>query len=149
MSSEALFLVVNLGVLPFWALMVFAPGWVVTRRVMGSPLAPAALAVLYTALVAPLLPAMLPGLVQLPDLSVIAPFLGTPQGALLVWVHAVAFDLFVGRWEYLDARERGVPHWALAPSLLLTLYFGPMGLLLYLGLKRLTAPSGGPPAPAP
>ena len=53
--------------------------------------------------------------------------------------HFLAFDLFVGRWEYLDARERQLTHWLLAPCLFLTLMLGPLGLLAYLGARLLGA----------
>ncbi len=49
----------------------------------------------------------------------------------------LAFDLFVGRWAYLDGRERGVSPWLMAPVLLLTLMFGPLGLLAHLALRAL------------
>ena len=49
----------------------------------------------------------------------------------LGWVHYLAFDLFVGSWQVRDAQERGIPHLAVVPSLILTFLFGPVGLLLY------------------
>lgn len=48
------------------------------------------------------------------------------------WLHYLAFDLFVGTWVARDSVERGISPWLVAPSLLLTLFFGPTGLLLYL-----------------
>lgn len=51
------------------------------------------------------------------------------------WVHYLAFDLFLGGWELADSRRRGVPHLMMIPVLLLTFLFGPMGYLLYLGLR--------------
>ena len=51
------------------------------------------------------------------------------------WVHYLAFDLFVGGWQIEDSRQRGVPHLAVVPCLLLTFFFGPIGLLLYLGIR--------------
>jgi hypothetical protein len=44
----------------------------------------------------------------------------------------IAFDLFVGRWSWLDGRERGVPALVMAPVLLLTILLGPLGLMAYL-----------------
>jgi hypothetical protein len=51
------------------------------------------------------------------------------------WVHYLAFDLFVGGWEIADSRQRGVPHLAVMPVLLLTFFFGPIGFLGYLGVR--------------
>jgi hypothetical protein len=54
------------------------------------------------------------------------------RGALLAgWLHYLAFDLFVGGWISRDGLERGARSWQLAPFLLLTFMFGPVGLLLY------------------
>jgi hypothetical protein len=50
------------------------------------------------------------------------------------WVHYLAFDLFIGSWQVRDARRNGVPFWLVAPCLVLTFMFGPIGLLLYLFL---------------
>jgi ABA4-like protein len=55
--------------------------------------------------------------------------LGTPAGAATVWAHAIGFDLLVGRWTYLDARERGVPALIMAPVLVLTILRSPLGFL--------------------
>jgi len=54
---------------------------------------------------------------------------------LPAWIHYLAFDLWVGTWEAEDAARAGLPHWLLLPALALTLWFGPMGLLLYLLLR--------------
>jgi hypothetical protein len=51
------------------------------------------------------------------------------------WIHYLAFDLFIGGWELADSRERGVPHLAIIPVLIVTFLFGPIGLLSYLGLR--------------
>ena len=58
------------------------------------------------------------------------------------WVHYLAFDLFVGSWEVRDAQRLGIPHLLVVPCLVLTFLFGPVGLLLYLGLSRRPARVG-------
>ena len=60
----------------------------------------------------------------------------TQDRAILAgWVHYLAFDLFIGCWEVMDARERGINHLFVIPCLLLTFIFGPVGLLLYFVLR--------------
>lgn len=51
------------------------------------------------------------------------------------WLHYLAFDLFVGTWIARDGTARGLPQAALVPCFLLTFLAGPIGLLLYLGLR--------------
>src|SRR5262245_16383543 len=91
-------------VLPFWGLMIFLPKW---RVSIGSPLVCGLPAALYAALVIPRLSEVWP-VVMTPDLSGIAALLGSPHGAMIAWLHFLAFDLFVGRWIYLDSRTRGI-----------------------------------------
>lgn len=118
-------------VAPFWLLMIVAPGWVITRRVVASAWIAAPAAILYLVLVVPDLPGVLAAVAS-PELSTIAALLATPEGATVAWVHFLAFDLFVGRWVYLDARSRGMPAWITSPLLVLTLMLGPTGLVGHL-----------------
>lgn len=61
--------------------------------------------------------------------------LGTPLGATAIWAHLIGYDLLVGRWMYLDSRERGVHPLVMAPVLVLTVLLSPLGLLTYLLLR--------------
>jgi len=132
------FRVSNLLVLPFWALMILLPRWRWTTRIMRSPLISAAPAALYAALVLPRLSEIWPAVAQ-PTLGGVATLLGSPAGATIAWAHFLAFDLFVGRWMYLDSQERRVNAWLMAPVLFLTLMLGPAGFLLYLILRFILA----------
>jgi hypothetical protein len=142
-----LFRLSNVLVLPVWALMILRPRWRWTTRVIRSPLVSAAPAALYGALVLPRLGEIWPA-VSRPTLSGVATLLGSPAGASIAWVHFLAFDLFVGRWIYLDSQERGVRAWLMAPILFLTLMLGPVGFLLYLIMRPLAAVVSPAPAKA-
>lgn len=135
---EMIFSLSNLLVLPFWLLMIVLPHWSVTRRLLASPLVCAGPAVVYLLLALPRLGELLPAVAS-PTAQGIAATLASPAMATLAWAHFLAFDLFVGRWAYLDSRERGISAWAMAPVLFLTLMLGPIGFLLYMGLRQLYA----------
>ncbi|HTE17555.1 MAG TPA: ABA4-like family protein, partial [Armatimonadota bacterium] len=139
--TETLFQAASLFVLPFWLLMIAAPRASWTRRTMASPLPVAAPAVLYALLVLPRLGVLWPQVAR-PTLAGITALLGSAEGATIGWVHFLAFDLFVGRWIYLDSRERGISPRAAGPVLFLTLMFGPLGYLVYQGLRRLHTGGG-------
>ncbi|MEM9670271.1 MAG: ABA4-like family protein [Pseudomonadota bacterium] len=47
------------------------------------------------------------------------------------WVHYLAFDLAVGTWIAKQAAIAGISHLIQIPILLLTLMFGPVGLLAF------------------
>ena len=129
-----LFKLSSLLTMPFWALMILFPRWRWTSRILKSPyfIAPAAL--LYAALVLPLIGTILPAVAN-PNLPGIAALLSSPAGATIAWVHFLAFDLFVGRWIYLDSRERDANPYVMAPILFLTIMLGPIGFLLYLVVR--------------
>jgi hypothetical protein len=126
--------------MPFWLLMILAPHWRWTRRIVDSPWIVAPAAVLYVVLVAPVALAVLPLLAN-PDLASIAALLGSESGATIAWVHFLTFDLFVGRWIYLDSRDRDISAWISSPNLALTLMFGPAGLLVYLVIRLVPRPA--------
>ena len=126
----------SLLVMPFWALMILLPGWSWTRRIIRSPWIAAPAALLYTVLVLPDAASIFTDVTN-PSLEVIAPLLGSPAGATVGWVHFLAFDLLVGRWAFLDARERGIPWWLSSPTLFFVLMLGPVGFLGHLLVRML------------
>ena len=137
---DLLFRASNLLVLPFWAFMLLLPRWRWTARIVRSPLVSAAPAILYVALMLPRLGAIWPA-VSRPTLPGVEALLGSSAGATIAWVHFLAFDLFVGRWIYLDSQERRISAWLMAPVLFLTLMLGPAGFLFYLIVRSTRAAS--------
>jgi Domain of unknown function (DUF4281) len=78
------------------------------------------------------------------SLQGVATLFGTRGLLLAGWVHYLAFDLWLGRWQ-IDALQSASTaarplHWSLrwlvVPCLLLTFLFGPIGLLMFLVLMR-------------
>ena len=131
---ETIFSLSSVPVLPFWLLMIFAPRWDLTKRIIQSPLVIVPPALLYSILVVPQLLELLPILAN-PNLNSILGLLSTAQGATIAWVHFLAFDLFVGRWVFLDNFEQRFHVVVIGIILFLILMFGPLGFLLYLGLR--------------
>lgn len=126
---------------PFWLLMIAAPRWEITQRLIG-PITPILLLSLVHFLVV-LLAAAAPGGLEpiLIFADVFDPTKNQLDGMVKLfefrdfvaeeWPHVLIWDLFAGRCIWLDALTRGVPRSLLAPSLLLTNFIGPPGLLLY------------------
>ena len=125
---------------PFWALMILLPGWSWTRRIIASPLIVLPVVVIYALLVIPAFGEVLPAVAS-PTLGGVRELLGTADGAAAAWAHMLAFDLFVGRWSWLDSRTRGVPALIMSPVLLLTILLGPLGLLVYLLVRTRYRPA--------
>lgn len=145
--TERLFDLAFLAALPFWALMIVAPGWRLTRRVTSTPLIVLAPLAVYFATVAPILGPFAAEMLQ-PDLAGVQSLLSTSRGTATAWAHLIAFDLFIGRWIYRDSRERAIHPLIMAPLLVLTILLSPFGLAAYLGLRLLHRPAPATPAPA-
>jgi hypothetical protein len=129
---DTIFALSNLLVMPFWLLMLLVPQWSWTKRLMASLWPVVLVALLYAGLLLSQIEPMLATLAN-PTLSGIAAGLGQPAGATVAWAHLLAFDLFVGRWAYLDSRENDISAWIASPLLFFILMAGPLGFLVYLG----------------
>ena len=130
MSNDRLFQLANAVALVSWLVLAAFPKRAapVLRVVV-----PGALAVLYIWLIATSLPGSEGGFDSLPHVKLL---FANDRTVLAGWVHYLAFDLFVGCWEVLDAEQRGVRHWFVLPCLALTFMLGPAGLLLYLLIRQ-------------
>lgn len=142
MNFDLWFSIVNMSVLPAWALLIFAPKWNVTEKIVHSMLYPLLLGAVYMA-----------GMVlaytghgaeggSFTSIDGVRTLFSADVGMVIGWTHFLVFDLFVGAWEARDARRRGFSHWLLIPCLLLTFMLGPIGLLLYVVLRKLTGKGG-------
>lgn len=151
MDLDIVFFVLNYSVVPAWALLVLAPRWRWTQRLVHSAFVPLLLGAAYSLL-------LFTDREGSPDgsfltLDGVMAIFTSRQTVIAAWVHYLIFDLFVGGWEARDAARRGIPHVWIVPSLVLTLMFGPLGLLSYLVLRAVRArtllldealPAGGP-----
>ena len=131
-SPEAVFSMASAAVLPGWLLLVLAPRWRWTARLVSAVLIPGLLAVLYAAIIAARWGSAEGGFSSLADVQKL---FADPWILLAGWIHYLVFDLFIGAWEVRDAGRLGIPHLMVVPCLVLTFLFGPVGLLLY-GIVR-------------
>jgi hypothetical protein len=133
MDAERLFSIVNPAATVGWLLLLMAPRRRWATFAAGT-LIPILLAAVYLGL---LLLHWSEGRGGFSTLQGVTDLFANPWLLLAGWVHYLAFDLVVGTWETRDAMERGVSRWLLAPCLLATFLFGPVGFLVYQGVRRL------------
>jgi hypothetical protein len=127
-SAETAFSIVNATALVAWIALILLPG----RRSV-SQLAVTSVAALFAAAyIAIIAPRSLTSPGGFSSLAAVATLFANPWLLLAGWIHYLAFDLLIGSWEVRDARDRGIPHLAVVPCLLLTFMFGPAGWLLYM-----------------
>lgn len=137
MNAETVFSIANFTAMAGWILLVFAPRWTWTRKIVLSGAIPLLLSVAYLILIVLFFGKAEGGFGSLAEVAK----LFANQWALLAgWIHYLAFDLFVGSWEVKDAQSRGISHWFVIPCLILTFLLGPIGFLLY-HILRLVVPN--------
>ncbi|MGI9105721.1 MAG: ABA4-like family protein [Pyrinomonadaceae bacterium] len=132
MPLEKIFSLCGTLALTGWLLLVFAPRWKWTARVIAAWLLPLALAVVYLSLVATHFGNSEGGFGSLAEVGLL---FRNPHNLLAGWIHYLAFDLFIGSWEVRDAQRVGIHHLLVVPCLVLTFLLGPVGLLLYFALR--------------
>lgn len=143
MNYETLYTAINLGVMPAWALLALAPRWSVTTKFVHSFLYPIIYGAIYCAfLVTSIFFSESADGAGMSNLSGVMALFSRPIGILTGWSHYLVFDLFVGAWISRDAIARKISHLFVLPCLFFTLMFGPVGLLLYVGV-RLALRRGG------
>lgn len=137
MSASLLFDLAFWVTVPFWALMIFAPTWRWTERIIGSPLIMLPTLVVYTVLAVPLLPELWTA-VSSPSLDGFQAFVTDGGAAAAVWAQIIAWDLFIGRWLYFEGRRLGIHPLVMGPLLVFTILLSPFAVLLFLGVRALT-----------
>ena len=139
---NALFIAINLTVIPAWFLLLFWPRTGLTRLLVHSGFYPIGLGLVYAACLGA---GMFFGQSD-PDagfsLTGVSALFDHPNGVIVGWSHYLVFDLFVGAWIGRDALKRGVGPGLRMPSQLGSYVFGPVGLVIYFIGRWLTGKGG-------
>ncbi len=128
MKPETVFLIANQLAVVGWLILLvswFAPP---VRRAVKYAVIPLLFAVAYSVIV---VTSFGGSGGDFSNLAGVMKLFTSPWAVTAGWIHYLAFDMFVGMWEFQDAKKHGIPFWAMLPCWFLTFMFGPMGLLLY------------------
>ena len=131
-SAETIFALANTWILPGWLLLLFAPSWKYTGRIVFY-LIIAVLAITYAWLLLTDLGSFDPEAGS--TLANISEAFSDLRVALIGWIHYLAFDMLAGLMIALDARRVGINRILMALPLFLTLMTGPFGLLIYIIIR--------------
>jgi hypothetical protein len=142
MTPANMYLMLNLGVLPFWAMLMLLPHARITEQVVHSIALPLILGVTYAWLLATALTSPAPEGAGFASLDALMKTFSVEIALVAGWAHYLVFDLFVGAWQARDAQRVGLNHLLLIPCLLLTLLVGPIGLVTYLMIRGLSGKGG-------
>ena len=128
MSPERVFRFVNLIAILPWLFMIVLPTADITKTIINSNIFPLGLALVYAFYIFTTFDKSGGNFMTLQGVEKL---FSKREVLLAGWVHYLVFDLFVGAWEWRDALQHDISQWILAPCLVLTLMFGPVGYLVY------------------
>ncbi len=118
------------SVLPFWAIMIFFPHHPKTKSIIKVPWIILPATICYIIVLLPNITSAA-SIFSAPSPELANKILAEPWGGSLFWIYAGAFDLFVGRWIYLDALDKKISSWFVSPILFVCIFFGPLGFFFY------------------
>ena len=134
LSLESIYFWSNLGVLPFWFLLILIPNARITQIFVNSIIIPLMLASSYSYVFYQTILSEVPILefftlyLSLEDLYTI---FSSDSFLLLFWLHFLALNLFLGSWVSRDGVKYNMPRGLVFIPLILIYFTGPIGLVLY------------------
>ena len=134
LSFENIYLWVNLGILPFWLMLIIIPNSKFTQIFVNSIVLPLILSATYVYLIyqTVLLDESLLDIFKLYlNLDNLYTVFATETFLLIFWIHFLTLNLFLGCWVSRDAIKYNIPRGLVFIPLILIYFTGPLGLVLY------------------
>ena len=133
-SNDMFYLWINIGVLPFWLLIIFFPQSHLCKYLATSIfpiflLSVAYIFILYQAYIGSF--DFIGNFNLYLGLSYVSELFRDDLYLLMFWTHFVAVNLFIGGWILKDSNKFGINKIILAFPLIITYLIGPLGILLY------------------
>ena len=133
LTYENIYLITNWGIIPFWLLLIFLPNNQITNFFTQSVIPFLILGVGYAYLSYKIYleKNMLDGFELYNGLDGLYSMFSNEVLLLVFWLHFLALSLFMGAWIVRDSRKYLIPKIIVIPSLILTYFTGPIGLVIY------------------
>ena len=133
LTYEKIYLIVNWGVIPFWLLLIFIPNHSFTNFFNQSviPILLFSGAYGYIAYNIFLDGDILDSFELYNGLDGLYSMFSSEAFLLIFWLHFLSISLFAGAWIVRDAKKFFIPRIITIPSLILTYFSGPVGLVIY------------------
>jgi hypothetical protein len=139
MNWDAVFGAVNLLALAGWVALITLPRWPALLSAvlyLGIGLLCLVYATGLIGVVSGLIPNPQGGGADFSTIAGVRAIFASDAGVTIGWTHYLAFDLFVGLWIARDGDAKNISRFVQAPVLFATLMAGPLGLLVWLGLRE-------------
>ena len=138
LSFENVYLWLNIGVLPFWLIIILIPNSKITQFFSNSIILPLLFGSMYVYIIyqAVLLDESFLDFFKL-YLSIdnLYTVFATEAFLLIFWIHFLAINFFIGSWVSSDAIKYSIPKKITLIPLLLIYFTGPLGFVLYWMLR--------------
>jgi len=133
LTNENIYLFANWGVIPFWLLLIFIPNHQITNFLTQSIIIPILLAAAYAYLSFMIYQEgnIFNGFELYSGLDGLYSMFANEALLLIFWLHFLAISLFTGSWITRDSKRYFIPKVITIPSLVLTYFTGPIGLVIY------------------
>ena len=134
LTFENMYLWTNLGILPFWLMLIFIPNSRITQIFVNSIIAPLILAaaVIYVIYQAVLIEEPIYDVFNLYlSLDNLYTIFASESLLLVFWIHFLAINLFLGSWVSRDGVRYNISKKVIFTPLILIYFAGPVGLVLY------------------
>tara|TARA_B100000963_G_scaffold343501_1_gene345406 strand:- start:1648 stop:2118 length:471 start_codon:yes stop_codon:yes gene_type:complete len=133
LTNENIYLIANWGVIPFWLLLIFIPNNQLTNFFTQSIIVPLLLAISYAYLSYLIYKDgnIFAGFELYNGLNGLYSMFANEALLLIFWLHFLAISLFTGSWIVRDSKRYFIPKIITIPSLILTYFTGPIGLVIY------------------
>lgn len=129
MNLEFAYTVLNIFVSFAWALLLFAPKWRWTYKLVHTIWIHGLLCLSWTCLL--LFKSAAPEGSGIGSLEQFMGYFTSPESSLQFWTQLVAWDLFIGAWVGRDAIRYGIHHGLVVLCLVGVFVLPPLGLLAY------------------
>ena len=133
-TIEIIFLLLNLGILPFWIILIFFPQSQICRVFVASIFPFIILSFAYGYLTYVLFNEGYDFIINFElylGLDSISNLFNDKSFLILFWVHFLSINLFCGGWIMKDSQKFGINKVIIAFPITITYFIGPIGLTLY------------------
>ena len=137
LTYENIYLIANWGVIPFWLLLIVFPYHQLTNFFTQSiiPFLLLAIGYAYLSYLIYTEGSILSSFELYNGLDGLYSMFANEALLLIFWLHFLAISLFTGAWIVRDSKRYLVPKIIIIPSLSLTYFTGPIGLVIYWFLR--------------
>ena len=134
LTFENIYIWTNIGILPFWLMLIIMPNSKVTQFFINSIILPLILSATYVYIIYQTI------LLDEPIFDIFRLYLSldglytvfaTESFLLIFWLHFVALNLFLGSWISRDGIKYNMSRSLVFFPLILVYFTGPLGLVLY------------------